>query len=384
MEFSNSINHPTRKVLNTTDEHRTKEKLLEELASLRQEVQELRQERDELAVSEHDVRALYETVEQVKSIVVLTDTQGVIGYVNPTFTEVTGYSREEALGSRMSLVASGNTPSTIYQQLWNTISEGREWKGDFQNMRKNGSNYWERALIFPIRNLAGEVEHYIKVSEDITPQKEDEAQFSEGDKELRILYEAIETIPSIVVLTDIHGVIEYVNPKFVEVTGYRRDEAMGKNINMLSANEQDEEVYTELWEYVTQGQEWKGELLNRKKTGDNYWESASIFPLRSLDGEVEHFFKVAEDISERKGHERERVNIIVNTAHLVNTPLTIVIAQLEMIKLGLKELDPELLDRIYDKVTTVADLVKNKLITNIELLTKETSDGWTPVAKTHK
>ena len=203
----------------------------------------------------------------------------------------------------------------------------------------------------------------------------------QGDREIRMLYEAIETIPSIVVLTDTKGNIEYVNPKFMEITGYSREEAIGKNMNILKSDEQPSETYDDLWDIISTGKEWKGEFHNSKKNGDLYWEAALIFSIKNLEGKVEHYFKVAEDITERKEHEQEILNVITNTAHLINTPLTVALGHMEMVKLGFKKMDQNLTNLVYDKVHEVGDLVRNRLIANVKLLTKETSDGWTPVKK---
>jgi len=205
--------------------------------------------------------------------------------------------------------------------------------------------------------------------------------FRQGDREIRMLYEAIESIPSIVALTDTKGNIEYVNPKFTEITGYTREEVVGKHMRIMKSGNYSAERYQELWEIISSGKDWKGEFRNRKKNGELYWEAALIFSIKNLDGDIESYFKVAEDITSRKKHEKELTNLITNTAHLINTPLTIALGQLEMVKLGFKELTPELINLIYEKMSNVGELVRNKLIMNVELLTKETSDGWTPVKK---
>jgi PAS domain S-box-containing protein len=106
-------------------------------------------------------------------------------------------------------------------------------------------------------------------------------------------------------LTDRFGLIEYVNPKFTEVTGYAPDEVIGKKTNILKSGETPPAVYAQLWQTVERGGEWRGEFHNRRKDGDLYWESASISALRDSDGEITNYVAVKEDITERKRLEEE-------------------------------------------------------------------------------
>jgi PAS domain S-box-containing protein len=129
-----------------------------------------------------------------------------------------------------------------------------------------------------------------------------------AENQLRKLSRAVEQSPSTVVITSISGEIEYVNPKFAEITGYREDEVLGRNPRILKAGDQASSYYRDLWDTVLSGQQWRGEFSNRRKDGSVYWESASISPIRSPEGEITHFVKVAEDITEQKRAEAELRN----------------------------------------------------------------------------
>jgi PAS domain S-box-containing protein len=120
-----------------------------------------------------------------------------------------------------------------------------------------------------------------------------------------ILSRAVTSSPSAVVITDSLGTIEYVNPKFCEMTGYPAAEAIGKNPRILKSDRNSVEIYEQLWRTITAGNEWRGEFLNRKKNGDLYWESASISPIFDAHGTISHFVAVKEDISLRKRAEEE-------------------------------------------------------------------------------
>ncbi len=132
--------------------------------------------------AENELRKLSMAVNQSPASVVITDTRGNMEYVNPKFTEVTGYSRDEVLGGNPRMLKSGETPRQEYAALWRTITEGGEWRGEFHNRKKDGSLFWERAFISPIRDAAGAITHFLGVKEDITQQKIIEEQYRQAQK----------------------------------------------------------------------------------------------------------------------------------------------------------------------------------------------------------
>ena len=125
----------------------------------------------ERKLAERELRKLSRAVEQSSSTVVITDSAGRIEYVNPKFTATTGYTVDEALGQNPRVLKSGTMPQDFYSDLWNTISSGREWHGEFCNRKKNGELYWEAASISPIRDASGEITHYVAIKDDITERK---------------------------------------------------------------------------------------------------------------------------------------------------------------------------------------------------------------------
>ena len=145
----------------------------------------------------------------------------------------------------------------------------------------------------PLRDADGAINGVVGAALDITERKRTE-------EELRKLSRAVEQSPASVVITDRQGNIEYVNPKFTRLTGYSPDEVRGKNPRILKSGEQPPEVYQELWSTITSGMEWRGEFHNRKKSGEFFWEAASISPIKNPEGKITHFIGVKEDITERK------------------------------------------------------------------------------------
>ena len=110
-------------------------------------------------------------VEQSPTVVVMTDPDGNIEYVNPQFTEYTGYTFEEAKGQNPRILQSGLMPKSLYEDLWKTILAGNIWRGELQNKKKNGELFWERAVMSAIRNPDGVIINFVAVKEDITEQK---------------------------------------------------------------------------------------------------------------------------------------------------------------------------------------------------------------------
>lgn len=122
--------------------------------------------------AEERMAALLKALEYSPNSIVITDTSGVIQYVNLRFTVVTGYEAREAIGKRPSLLKSGLTPIETYNNLWATITQGKVWHGELLNRTKSGRLYWERVDIAPILNQNGQVVSYVAIKEDITAEKE--------------------------------------------------------------------------------------------------------------------------------------------------------------------------------------------------------------------
>ena len=125
---------------------------------------------EERKASEEQIKKLSQAVEQSPSVVVITDTEGNIEYVNPKFTELTGYEAGEVIGKNPSILKSGDKTKEDYSAIWNTIISGKVWRGEFHNKRKNGDLYWESASISPIIQK-GVITNFIAVKEDITERK---------------------------------------------------------------------------------------------------------------------------------------------------------------------------------------------------------------------
>jgi PAS domain S-box-containing protein len=126
----------------------------------------------ERRLAEENIRKLSRAVDQSPVSIIITDTKGIIDYINPRFSEVMGYNKSDVIGKNVNILKSGNLENELYSNLWSAILEGKEWMGEFLNKNKKGELIWVSSVISPIKNDAGEITHFISIMEDITARKE--------------------------------------------------------------------------------------------------------------------------------------------------------------------------------------------------------------------
>jgi len=157
------------------------EKIASQMRSIRKLNEDLEKRVAERAA---ELSKLSQAVEQSPVTVMITDKNGTIEYVNPSFSEVTGYSATETIGQNPRILKSGNHPNTFYKDLWETILSGRTWQGEFLNRKKNDDEFWESTSISGIKNDQGAVTHFVAVKQDITERKHMEADLRQNVEEL--------------------------------------------------------------------------------------------------------------------------------------------------------------------------------------------------------
>ena len=237
-----------------------------------------------------------------------------------------------------------------------------------------------------------EAKHREELLTSLLYLKEEIAWRKRVEEQLSKLSRAVEQSPSIIMITDTKGNIEYVNNKFTQVTSYLPEEIIGKKMRDLYSHSS--EKYVQMWEAINSGKEWQGEFYNKKKNGEFYWEQVSILPFRNPEGAVTHFLKVGEDITEyklvrEKMARLDRLNLVgemaAGMAHEVRNPMTVVRGFLQV--LGNKtnclqhkeyfDLMIEELDRANSIITEFLSLAKNKAmdkkLTNLNQIVKTLS-----------
>ena len=166
--------------------------------------------------AEEQVRKLSQTVEQSPASVVITDTQGKIEYVNPAFTEYTGYTLQEVLGKTPRVLKSGVHPPEFYEQLWNTILSGKQWRSNICNRKRDGELYWELLSISPIRNTDGVITHFVAVKIDDTERVWAEQALQQRNRDLALLNRVGQELTS---MLDMRQVVERLPEACTETIG---------------------------------------------------------------------------------------------------------------------------------------------------------------------
>ncbi len=162
---------------------------------------------------------------------------------------------------------------------------------------ERGISHWDWSLV-PTKNTQGEVTGLVLSLVNVTDR-------IKALEALRKFHRAVEQNPATVVITDPSGKIEYVNQKFVDLTGYTFEEALGKTPAILKSGVHPTEFYADLWSTIKRGHDWRGEFCNLKKNGERYWESALISPIKDREGWITHFIGIKEDITSQKLAEEE-------------------------------------------------------------------------------
>lgn len=228
--------------------------------------------------------------------------------VNQVASEMLGYSKEEFLDMSPSDVEIPLEPKNFFQIIKKIRSQGYAIY-EMIHVAKNGS-YIPVEVSSHVLMLNGK-EYIHSIARNITERKKIE-------KQLIKLSTTVKQSPSIIVITDLDGKIEYVNPKFTRLTGYSKEEVYGENPRILKSGKLPDRIYKQLWETISSGKEWHGEFLNKKKNEELYWEDASISPIFDDKGNIINYFKVSEDITKRKKAEKKLIQSIIETELFLN------------------------------------------------------------------
>ena len=268
--------------------------------------------------------------------IVVANKAGKIVLVNVRVEQIFGYSQTELLGEEVDRLVPERFRRHHRAQRSGFFAKPRPQATnvgrDLTALRKDGSE-------FPVEiNLShyhtGDEMMVIASIRDITERRRAEAA-------IRQLNQVVEQSPVLVMVTDTAGTIEYVNPKFCQVTGFSAHEVIGQTPGVLKSGEHPPAFYQELWKTIRAGQEWRGEFRNRKKNGELYWELASITGVKDQTGKITHYVAVKEDITQRKQLEKEHVRqerlaavgqLAAGIAHDFNNLLTTIIGNADLLK----------------------------------------------------
>jgi len=280
--------------------------------------------------AEYELQKTNETLNTIISssplAIIATDLKGEITLWNPAAENFFGWRESETLGVDINniLTSEPDENLSVFESLLNRAVTNYE----VRRKKKDGSIIDVSVSSVILHDADKKVSGILSLFVDITSRKKYE-------ENLKKLYQATEQSPVSIVITDVKGSIEYVNPNLSLVSGYSFNEVIGRNPKIFKSGDKSKEEYEELWRTILSGKQWKGEFCNKKKDGSIFWESASISPIRNDKGEITHFIAVKEDITDKRKIVQELILaktraedanktkdlFLANMSHELRTPL---------------------------------------------------------------
>jgi PAS domain S-box-containing protein len=306
----------------------------------RNHIENIRKEYElELLESRQFLQNIYDTVNHSIFVVdVLPD--GVYRYkgINPLHERLTGFCNEDISGKTPEELLPPAVADAVIRHYDRCIRDNKTIQYE-ECLPFRGKNTWWTTVLNPVRNDAGHIYRIIGTSTNITERKL-------AEEKLNKLSVAVQQSPAVVIITDPLGNIEYINPTFTLHTGYSAEEVIGQNPRILKSGLMPQEVYEELWQTIHSGGVWHGELHNRKKNGELYWEVAVISAIVNKEGVITNFVGVKEDITEKKklwldlvsakekAEESDRLKtaFLANLSHEIRTPMNGILGFAELLK----------------------------------------------------
>jgi PAS domain S-box-containing protein len=241
--------------------------------------------------AEHQLILFKKIIEMTTEALLVVNAKGRLNYYNKSFAKIFKYAGLTKRKFSYRELFTEESMERIINGIRTEAAAGNSWKDELEAIDSEGRIFPVSIEIGLIRDNHGIPLYYFAFITDLTAKKK-------LDERIRKLSTAVEQSPTSIVITDKKGIVEYVNPRFMEITGYTADEIVGKNQRILKTDYYTTEQYCELWETIYRGDIWHGKFRNKKKNGEFYWVYASISPIKNDAGEITHFLAIKEDITE--------------------------------------------------------------------------------------
>ncbi|GAB4314311.1 MAG: hypothetical protein Kow00127_05550 [Bacteroidales bacterium] len=267
------------------------------------------------------IREMTQAIEQSRVAVVITDIAGTIEYVNPFFCKITGYNFHEAIGENPRILKSGKHSTEFYEKLWDTITSGNVWEGELCNHKKDGSEFWEKAIIGPIFNDKHEITNFIAIKQDITATKNAEKKLLEIRNETD---QFLATAADGLRIVDKTGTIIKANDTFLKMTGLKREEVVGKKCFEVI---HDKDCGTEKCtiKRIMSGEDHiEHDTILRVVNGREIPVISTVRPFYDLEGNRIGFVQNLKDITERekiKKQIEEQLNFVDSLLDAIPNPV---------------------------------------------------------------
>jgi PAS domain S-box-containing protein len=241
--------------------------------------------------SERKLQMQAMVLDQIHDQVVITDLNGRIRYVNDALARFLGFDRDEMIGQMTTIFGEDPAEGASQREIFEcTLTDG-QWRGEVINFTKRGEQRILDCRTRRVTGTNGETIALFGISADITEKRRKE-------NELRRLASAIDQAAESIMITDADGAIVFVNPSFERITGYRRADVLGHTSRMLQNSVDDRDLYNEVWDTLSAGHTWIGQMTNRRKDGSRYIEKGTISPVFNQDGDIINFVSVCNDVTD--------------------------------------------------------------------------------------
>jgi len=294
------------------------EKVTERTKKLKEEIKNREIAEENLNIREHHFKQL---ITNISDIIVIVDNLQRIKYISPSIEHLCGFNPEQLIGKSFDDLVHGRDNKIFNIWFENLLKSPDELKTVELRIQKQSGMYMHGEAV--ANNLLSDdvINGVIINVRDISIRKR-------AEEEVRKLALVMEQNPNSILVTDIDGKIEYVNPAFERITGYSLTEVIGKNPRILKTDDTPSEVFDHMWRTITKGNTWKGEFVNKTKSGELYVEHAIITPIKNGRGETKNYLGMKENITELKQarlkaeeSNKAKSMFLANMSHEIRTPL---------------------------------------------------------------